>query len=317
MSGEVVCLTGGIGGAKLALGLYRALPEDALTLCVNTGDDFTHLGVEVWPDFDTALYTLSGLADRERGWGRGDESWNFMQALGAIGGETWFQLGDRDLALHMHRAQMLRAGVPRGEIATALTRALGVKARVMPACETEWRTMVDTDEGTLAFQDYFVRRRAEPVVQSIRYVAADAASPRVNPAALDAIRNARAILIAPSNPWLSIAPILALPGMREALTAASAPVVAVTPLIGDKAVKGPTAKIMAELGIAVSATSIARDYADVIDGFVLDQRDATLEPAIRALGLDCHVCETLMRTDEDKLALARATLAFADALAAT
>ena len=271
---RVVALSGGIGGAKLALGLYRVLPPDTLTVIVNTGDDFEHLGLHICPDLDTTLYTLAGLAHPELGWGRRDETWTFMQTLEALGGETWFRLGDADLALHVERTQRLKGGASLSAITADLARRLGIEAAIVPVSDDPIRTRLATSEGELAFQDYFVRRRCAPRVQSIAYQGAAVA--RLAPAALAALESAslEAILLCPSNPYLSVDPLLAVPPLLPAVRAARVPVVAVTPLVGGEAVKGPTAKIMHELGIPLTPRAIAQHYAAWIDGFVLDRADA-------------------------------------------
>jgi len=310
--GQVLALCGGVGGAKLALGLSRVLPEGALLICGNTGDDFEHLGLYVAPDLDTVLYTLAGLANPETGWGRRDESWHFMAALADLGGETWFRLGDRDLAVHVERTRRLRAGERLGAITADLARRLGVAALILPMSNDPVRTLVETDRGTLAFQHYFVRLRAEPVVKRIRFEGAERARP--HPDVLAAIRSpaTRAIVLCPSNPYLSIDPILAVPGLRAALAAAPAPVVAVSPLIAGAAVKGPTAKIMRELGVPQEPAQIARHYADLLDGLVVDGADRA---AAAGLSVPVAVTATLMRSLEDRERLARDVLAFAERLA--
>lgn len=309
--GVVLALCGGVGGAKLAFGLDRVLPAGALTLAVNTGDDFEHLGLSVSPDIDTVLYTLSGLADRIRGWGRADESWNFMAALADLGGETWFSLGDRDLALHVERTRRLRAGEPLGEITAAFAAALGLRARIVPMTDDPVRTLIHTPAGPLPFQRYFVEHRCAPEVRAISFDGAAAAAP--HPAILAALADPRltAILLCPSNPWLSIDPILSLPGLRDALRAAKAPVIAVSPLIGGKAVKGPTAKIMAELRLEISNRAVLATYDDFLDALVIDESDAA-EAATP--GLPLRVARTLMVDDSDRIALARAVLALAGEL---
>lgn len=298
---SVVVLTGGIGGAKLVLGLSQIVAPERLTAIVNTGDDFKPLGLHVSPDIDTLIYTLSGLADRERGWGRGDETWAFMDALRAIGGPDWFNLGDRDLALHVERSRRLAAGETLTAITAHFARALGVASAVLPMSDEPVATRILTDDGELEFQDYFVRRRCEPRLRAVRFAGAEEARLPAGVAQALADPALEAILIAPSNPWLSIDPILAVPGLREALRAASAPVVVITPLPGGKAVKGPTAKIMGELGIELSAASIEDHYRGLVDAVVLDQADAPV--ATR------HAfCDTLMHTLEDRVRVARAAL---------
>jgi LPPG:FO 2-phospho-L-lactate transferase len=305
---SVVALCGGVGGAKLALGLYRVLPPDSLTLIVNTGDDFDHLGLRICPDLDTTLYTLADLANPEAGWGRRDETWTFMKTLADLGGETWFRLGDADLALHVERTRRLKAGEPLSRIVAEVAQRFRIHAAIVPMSDEAVRTRVHTREAVLAFQEYFVRRRCEPTVTALEYAGATAA--RIAPQALAALNAAdvAAIILCPSNPYLSVDPILALPGMRAALKAAPAPVVAVTPLVAGKAIKGPTAKIMAELEVPLSSAAIARHYADFIDGFVLDRADATLAPAFSCSLL---VADTLMVTLADRERLAREVLQFA------
>jgi len=307
---RVLCLSGGVGGAKLLLGLQRVLPPGALTAVVNTGDDFDHLGLRICPDVDTALYTLSGLANPELGWGRRDETWHFMETLGELGGETWFRLGDADLALHVARTRRLQQGETMTAITAEIAARFAIPSTVLPMSDDRVATLVVTDEGELPFQDYFVRLRCEPVLRGCRFAGAERAQPA--PAVVAALREPlRAILIAPSNPWLSIAPILAVPGMRELLRQNGAPVIAVTPVIGGNAVKGPTAKIMAELGLAVTPATVAEFYQGVIDGFLLDSRDAASQ---QTLPVRHAVADTLMTSDADKERVARAALALADAL---
>lgn len=309
---SVVALCGGIGGAKLALGLYRVLPAHQLTIIGNTGDDFTHLGLAISPDLDTVCYTLSGLADRQRGWGRGDESWHFMDALSSLGGPDWFSLGDRDLALHVMRSHALTAGESLSEITAHLAAAMGIKARILPMSDDPVHTMINTGDGWLAFQEYFVRERCAPRVKGVRYEGAEAA--RASPAALDAITDptTRAIIICPSNPVLSIDPVLAVPGIRDALRTASAPVIAISPLIGGAAVKGPTAEIMAGMGLGASAAAVCAHYEDILDGFVLDHADAGDDGR---LPVRTSVTQTLMATLADRDDLARFTLDFAKTIA--
>ena len=309
-SGHVVALCGGVGGVKLALGLYRVLHPGELSVIVNTGDDFDHLGLHISPDLDTALYTLGGVADRERGWGRAEETWNFMDALGRLGGETWFQLGDRDLATHVTRTQWLRAGGTLSEFASQTARMLGISARIMPMSNDRVRTIVETAEGNLPFQHYFVQRRCEPVVKNIRFENAAKAVPA--PDVLDVLSHpsVRAIVICPSNPYLSIDPILAVAGIRRAL-ANAAPVIAVSPIVGGQAVKGPTAKIMHELGIEASTQSIAAHYRGLIDALVIDEVDAA-----DRVNADVPIMTTLtmMKTVEDRERLARDVVSFAEQL---
>lgn len=308
---RVVALSGGIGGAKLALGLARVVAPEDLLIVANTGDDFEHLGLSISPDLDTLLYTLAGLNDPVQGWGRRDETWNFMRALSDLGGPDWFRLGDADLALHVERTRRLRAGEALSAITADLAARLGVGPRLLPASDDPVRTRVETAEGWLDFQDYFVRLRCAPVVRSLAFAGAAAARPQ--PELLDALAapDLRAVVICPSNPFISVEPILAIPGVRGALRAADAPVVAVSPIIGGEAVKGPTAKIMRELGLDVSAATVAARYADLLGLYVLDEADAALA---RAVPVPAVVARTLMDTEASKVALARAVLRAADAL---
>ncbi len=304
----IVALSGGIGGAKLALGLVRVLPPGTLTVVVNTGDDFEHLGLTICPDLDTTLYTLAGLANPELGWGRADETWTFMRVLETLGGESWFRLGDGDLALHLERTRRLAAGESLSAIIADVARRFGIPAAVVPMSESPVRTRVQTAAGELAFQDYFVRQRCAPAITGVRFAGADAARPA--PAAVEALSadSLAAIVICPSNPYLSIDPILAVPGIRPLLQEARVPVIAVSPLVGGRAVKGPTAKIMQELGVELSARAIAAHYADLIDAFVLDEADAGLAARIP---VPVHRCDTLMVSLEDRERLAREVLGFA------
>ena len=308
----VVALSGGIGGAKLALGLSRIVPPADLLVVANTGDDFEHLGLAISPDLDTLMYTLAGLDDPQRGWGRRDETWTFMAALAALGGETWFRLGDGDLATHMERTRRLAAGESLSAITADFCRRLGVATRIVPMSDDRVRTRLFTSEGWLDFQDYFVRLRCEPTVFKIEYEDAEDASPHPEVLAALADSRLRTVVICPSNPLVSIEPILEVGDMREAIADCAAPVVAVSPIIGGRAVKGPTAKIMAELGIPVSAAAVAERYAGLIDGYVLDHADAA---SAGALGIPATAAHTLMVTLEDREALARHVLASADALA--
>ena len=308
----VVALSGGIGGAKLVLGLSRVVRAADLVVVANTGDDFEHLGLAISPDLDTVMYVLAGLDDPQRGWGRRDETWSFMAALAALGGETWFQLGDGDLATHVERTRRRAAGETLSDVTAHFCRGLGIAARVVPMSDDKVRTRLRTSEGWLDFQDYFVHRRCAPAVMELAYEGA--ATARAQPDALAALRDPRlrAVVICPSNPFISIEPILAIPGMREAIANCDAPVVAVSPIIGGHAIKGPTAKMMAELGLAVNATSVARRYGDLLDGYVVDRADGA---EASALGIPVTMAHTLMTTIDDRERLARRVLATADALA--
>jgi len=303
--GLVLALSGGIGGAKLALGLYRILPPEALIVVANTGDDFEHLGLAISPDIDTLLYTLAGIDNLELGWGRRDETWSFMKALGSLGGETWFNLGDGDLATHVERTRRLAAAESLSQITDDFRRRLGISARLLPMSDDRVRTRLLTAAGWLDFQDYFVRQRCTPVVREIAF--AGGAEARPQPEFLGALgdENLRAVVICPSNPFISIDPILAMPAVREALRACAAPVVAVSPIIGGKAVKGPTAKMMAELGLPVDAAAVARHYGDILNLYVADEADAG---EIGDLGVPVSFARTLMLSLKDREALARSVL---------
>jgi LPPG:FO 2-phospho-L-lactate transferase len=291
---HVVVLTGGVGGAKLVAGLVDLLGPGQVTAIVNTGDDFRHLGLHICPDIDTLLYTLSGLADPVRGWGRRDESWHALATLGALGGPDWFALGDRDLALHLLRTARLAAGERLTGITAALADRLGIGATILPMSDADCGVRIVTDAEKLDFQTYFVARRCAPAVRQV-----DLSRPRAAAAAPEAIAalgraDLAAIVIAPSNPWLSIDPILAVPGLNAALRARQVPLLAVTPLPGGRAVKGPTAKIMQELGLALSAASIADHYRGLIDGLMIDDADSDLAdlPWVRT--------DTIMTTSADR-----------------
>jgi len=304
--GPVLALSGGVGGAKLALGLYRILPRDTLTVIANTGDDFIHLGLSVSPDIDTLLYTLSGLANDEQGWGRRDETWNFMAALERLGGETWFRLGDGDLATHVERTRRLAAGASLSAITDDFARRLGIAARILPMSDERVRTRIHSTRGWLDFQDYFVRLHCEPVVREISFAGAADAAPHGDAITLLRDPALRLVVICPSNPFISIDPILSLPGMRAALRDCPAPVVAVSPIIGGKAVKGPTAKMMEELGLPVDAAAVARHYGDLIDVYVADDEDAD---AVSGLRVPVVLTRTLMTSLAEREALARTVLA--------
>lgn len=314
MSGRVLAFAGGVGGAKLAAGLADELAADDLTICVNTGDDFTHLGLHISPDLDTVMYTLAGLNNPETGWGLAGESWAFMDALGRLGGETWFNLGDRDIATHIERTRRLAAGESLSAVTSALCSSLGIAAAIVPMSDEPVRTIVETPDGDLPFQDYFVRLRCEPVVTGFRFEGADAASPSADIERALSDEALSAIVICPSNPFVSTAPIFAVPGIRDALTNRACPMVAVSPIVGGAAIKGPAAKMMRELGADVSALGIARHYRDTIDGLVIDNADAAFSAEIEALGLRVLVTGTVMKTAKDRARLARETLTFATGL---
>lgn len=317
---SVIALAGGIGGAKLALGLDRTLPPQELLLVANTGDDFDHLGFHICPDIDTLIYTLGGVSNAELGWGRADETWSFMEDLRKHDPEqAWFLLGDKDLETHRLRRDALQAGVTLTEVTGRLARRHGVAATILPMSDDPVRTwlQVEDEAGSrwLPFQEYFVKLQCRPAIRRIEYRGASRAglSPPLR-SALQAGR-ARALILCPSNPFLSIDPILAVPGMRRLLQEAGAPIVAVSPIVGGRALKGPTAKIMGELGLATDVLAVAAHYRGLIDGLVIDREDAGLRPRLQEAGLQVAVTDTVMRSLDDRVQLARDVLDFADAIA--
>jgi LPPG:FO 2-phospho-L-lactate transferase len=312
--GRTVALCGGVGGAKLAYGLSRVLAPEELTIIVNTGDDFEHFGLAISPDIDTVLYTLAERANEAQGWGRADEQWTVMQELQRLGGENWFRLGDRDVALHLLRTQLLRAGNTLTQTTLEIARRLGVAHAILPMSDDPVRTIVHTDHGDLPFQHYFVRERCVPRAHGFSFAGAEKAqlSEGVH-RALD-IAGLRGIVLCPSNPYVSIAPMLAVPGMRERLRACPAPVVAVSPIVGGRALKGPAAKMMEETGAQVSALTVAQLYADFIDAILLDVEDAALAAQTGSDDPKVICAPTVMRTREDRVALAQTCLRLLDDL---
>jgi LPPG:FO 2-phospho-L-lactate transferase len=286
------------------------MAPDRITAIVNTGDDFRHLGLWICPDLDTLLYTLAGKADAEHGWGRAGETWGFMAALRSLGAEDWFLLGDGDLALHVLRTARLAGGATLSRISRDFARAWDLPVTMLPMSDDPVSTHLSTNEGDLPFQRYFVDRRCAPTVNAIRFEGAAAA--QAAPGVVEAIQSAdtRAVLIAPSNPFLSIDPILAVPGIRAALMKATVPVVAVSPIVGGKAVKGPTAKLMVELGIPITPRAIADHYRGVIDGLLVDERDG-----LDGVGIPMAAADTLMVSLKDRARVASAALALADRIA--
>ena len=308
----VLALSGGVGGAKLALGLSRALKPGALSVVANTGDDFEHLGLHISPDIDTLTYALAGVDNRQTGWGRDNETWSFMAAVGELGGETWFKLGDRDLAVHVERTRRLKAGETLSAITAGIAASFGVASRILPMSDDRVRTLVQTRDGTLEFQRYFVESRCAPEVTGFVFDGAERARPQPDILAMLGDPQLRAVIICPSNPYISIDPILAMPELRTALAAGAAPVIAVSPIIGGQAVKGPTAKMMTELGRTVDVLTVAEHYRGLIDGFIIDTVDA---PMASRLDVPILARPVLMLNLADRENLAMAALQFADRLA--
>ena len=314
--GRCLALSGGVGGAKLALGLSRVLPPEALTVVCNTADDFDHLGLRICPDLDTVMYTLAGVANRVTGWGQAHETWSFLEALSQLGGETWFRLGDRDLATHVERTHRLQAGESLTAVTTRLCRGLGIEAKILPMSDDPVRTVVRTPSGELSFQHYFVRDRCAPAITGFRFDGIERARPAPDFIAALEDDAMATVVICPSNPFVSVDPVLALPGVEAALRDSPAPVVAVSPIVGGTAIKGPAAKMMAELEMPVTATAIARHYRErnLLDGFVVDRADVSEAQQIDDLGLPTLVTGTVMESLADRERLAREVLDFAGTL---
>ncbi len=306
---NIVALAGGVGGAKLAYGLAQLVAPEQLTIIVNTGDDFEHMGLHISPDVDTVMYTLAEVANPATGWGVKNESWHMMAALARYGGPTWFQLGDRDLATHLLRSQWLREGYPYNWVTKELCRRLGVRCTVLPMSEQPVRTMIESEGKELAFQDYFVNKRCEPVVSGIRFEGIDEAQP--SQAVVNALRHAEAIIFCPSNPLVSIDPILAVPSVRRIIAAAQMPKVAVSPIVGGEALKGPAAKMFTELKMDTSCVGVAKHLQNVLTGFVIDHADQQQQDAITNLGLRTLVTGTVMKNNDDRVVLAQSVLEFA------
>jgi LPPG:FO 2-phospho-L-lactate transferase len=310
MALKVVAFAGGVGGAKLVDGLARVLPPEYLTVIVNTGDDFEHVGLDICPDLDTIVYTLAGVANPKTGWGRAGETWNFLGTLDELGGPTWFRLGDRDLALHVERTRRLRSGWTLSEFTQQVCERFNIDVRVIPMSDDPVRTIVVTHEGELPFQEYFVAQRCEPVVCGFRFQGVELAKPA--PGVVEALSTADAVVFCPSNPWVSLDPILAVPGIQPAIQ--SKIVVGVSPIIGGKAIKGPTDKIYRELGIAPSALAVAEHYRQILTGFVCDREDHLLAEEIGQLGMKTLVSNTVMRGLDDRHRLALEIMAFLSTL---
>ena len=305
---KIVALAGGVGGAKFAHGLAQILPPEDLTVIVNTGDDFEHYGLYICPDLDTVCYTLAGLANPETGWGRSDESWNVIENASKLGGLSWFRLGDRDLGTHLERTRRLKEGQTLTQITRDFCKAWGIPQTILPMSDQPVRTIVETEDGDLAFQEYFVHRRCEPRVKGFRFEGIEAAEPA--PWTREAIRSADVVIICPSNPWVSIDPILRLISPLPKGGRSGVRVTAISPIIGGHTVKGPAAKMFRELGIEPSALAVARHYCDLASEFVLDTVDQKLESEIRNLNMRTLVTNTLMKSHDDRKLLARDVLEF-------
>jgi LPPG:FO 2-phospho-L-lactate transferase len=314
---KIVALAGGVGGAKLAHGLAQILPPEDLTIIVNTGDDFEHLGLTICPDLDTVCYTLAGLANPETGWGRQNETWNVISNIERLGGVSWFRLGDQDIATHLERTKRLKEGKSLSQVTREFCEAWGINQTVLPLSDSPVRTIVDTDEGELAFQEYFVHRHCEPRVKGFRFDGIGEAQPTVG--AREALEAAEAVVICPSNPWVSIDPILHVLSLtpsplslRERGWGEGKPMVAVSPIIGGKTVKGPAAKMYAELGIKPSALAVAEHYHNLLTGFVLDNQDRQLSDNFKKGTI--LVTDTLMNSSADRARLAKEVLQFVGSL---
>ena len=303
-------LSGGVGGAKLVLGLSQVLNNDDFMTIVNTGDDFVHLGLKICPDIDTIIYTLAELVDQERGWGLKDESWNFLDKTKLLGGESWFNLGDKDLATHVHRTQRLAKGEDLTSITKNLASSFGVEAKIVPMTNDLVSTVVETREGDLAFQHYFVRDRCLPIVKRFRFEGIK--SSVINPSIKEygEENNKSAVLLAPSNPFVSIDPIIGVPGMTEELVKMKGPKIAISPIINSKAIKGPAAKMMQELGIPSTSIEVANHYKGLIDAIVIDHADAALSEKIEDMGIKVFVTNTVMHSLKEKITLANECLNF-------
>jgi len=301
---KLVALAGGVGGAKLAHGLARLEGAEELTVVGNTGDDFVHLGLKICPDLDTVTYTLAEVANPETGWGRADETWSFIAALQELNGPTWFRLGDRDLATHVFRTHKLMNGYKLSAITKEICESYGIQTRLLPMTDDTVNTIVQTSNGDLPFQEYFVARSCQPVVEGFYFEGVETAQPA--PGVLESIQDADAVILCPSNPWVSLDPILAIPGIRDALM--SKIVIGVSPIIQGRALKGPAGKMFQELGIEPSAAAVAEHYQDLLTGFVLDIRDNDLAGEISNFGIDVKITDTMMTSDEKRLTLAEEIL---------
>jgi LPPG:FO 2-phospho-L-lactate transferase len=304
---RVTVLAGGVGAARFLQGLVQVMPPSDITVISNTGDDEEFFGLHVSPDIDTVIYTLAGAIDEAQGWGLAGETYRTLGALRRFGYETWFSLGDADIATHLYRTQLLRSGVTLSDATGRIAQAFALEFRLLPMSDDRVRTLVETDAGTLAFQEYFVKQRTDVDVRAVRFDGADAATPA--PDVLDAIASAAVVVVAPSNPVVSIGPILAVPGVRDALVRTDARIAAVSPIIGGKTIKGPADRMMASLGMTATAAGVAQAYADFLDVLVIDEEDRALAPDVEDAGVRATVTQTIMRGDAEKRALAEAVLA--------
>jgi len=305
---KILAITGGVGGAKLALGLSKVLNEDEVLFLVNTGDDFQHLGLEISPDVDSLLYALSEKNNPELGWGRKDESWNFISTLEELGEDAWFRLGDRDLALHIIRTQKLARGESIQQVTDELSAALGIRHRIAPMSQSKISTIVETPDGKLGFQEYFVREKCEPKVLNFQFQGIETAEP--NPVVVSWLKKCDGVVICPSNPYVSVDPILKVPGLKELLR--SKPVIAVSPIVGGLAIKGPAAKMMKELGVPPSPIAVSDHYGDLLSGFVLDKTDGD---QANDISIPSIVTQTVMVTLRDRIDLAKQCVRFLEELA--
>ncbi len=305
---NVVALAGGVGGAKLADGLAQVLPPEELTIIVNTGDDFEHWGLKICPDLDTVCYTLAGLANPETGWGRVDESWNAFDSVAQLGGADWFRIGDKDLGTHLERTRRLREGDKLSEVTRDFCKAWGIEHPILPMSDDPIATMVHTDVGVLPFQEYFVQQKCQPKVKDFIFAGVERSRPAEG--VLTSVAGADIVVVCPSNPWVSINPILAVPTLRSVLNSRS--IIAVSPIIGGKALKGPAAKMYAELGIQPSAYAVAQHYQGFLSGIVIDTVDKDYESSIQALGVIPFVTNTIMKTRSDRQRLANAVMQFGE-----
>ena len=317
---KVVALAGGVGGAKLVDGIAQVLPPENLTVIVNTGDDFEHLGLTICPDLDTICYSLAGIANPDTGWGQAGETWNALESLARLGGPTWFHIGDKDLGTHLMRTHLLQAGLTLSQVIEHFCRAWKISVRVLPMSDHPVPTLLETDEGQLTFQEYFVQRQCTPRIASIQFKDVESVTPATG--VLGAICEATLIVICPSNPWISIDPILVIPGVRSALMENSRPgqiILAVSPIIGGKAIKGPAAKIFAEMGIEPSALAVAQHYGSIksgglLTGFIMDRLDVDLVDAVTQIGIGALSTNGLMKTLDDRRRLAKEVLTFGSEL---